>query len=106
MRRGLNQADAAEFRQLRWRDVLPVLPPIARDMDKAVIGAGPDRVCLHTRRSDAKDGAVNFGAILIVRDRTAGIAERVRIVAREIGTNALPALPFVRGLEQVLRGGD
>ncbi len=42
MWRRFNQADAAPFRQILGRNVGPILPFIARDLDQAVVGAHPD----------------------------------------------------------------
>ena len=47
--------------------------------------------------------AVNLRAVLILGDRAAGIAQRLRIGARQVGADLLPALAFVGGLPEMLR---
>ena len=75
-----------------------VLPPSRVIWISPSSEPGPDRVLLFVRGRDGEDGAVNLGPVLIVRDRAAGIAERLRIVARQVGTDLLPAMSFVGGL--------
>ena len=53
----------------------------------------------------AKMHRVHFRAVHVARDRTARRSHRLRIVAREIGADAVPALAAVRRLPQVLRSG-
>ena len=87
VRGSFDEADAPEIRQARRRDLGPMRSlgvGIAADVDQAVVGPGPDGVDVFARRRDGEDGAVNLGAVLVVRDGAAGIAQRFRIAAREV----------------------
>ena len=91
-------------RQIRRRDLRPVLAAVARHVDHAVVRARPDHVAVVRRRREREDRRVGFDAGLIERDRAAGRPERLGIGARQVGADALPALAFVGRLpEQVLR---
>ena len=81
VRRGVDDADADEIRQALGRDVLPILSAVASDVDQAVVRAGPDGVDVLGRGGDGEDGRVDFGAVLVLGDGAAGIAERFRIGA-------------------------
>ncbi len=82
-----------------------VLAAVARDVDQAVVGAGPDGVHVFGRGRDGENGRVDFGAVLILGDGAAGIAQRFRIGAGQIGADHLPGLALIGGLPEMLRRG-
>ena len=53
VRRDLDATDIGEFRHALGRDVLPALAVVARDMDQAVVGRGPDLAAAMRRFDDA-----------------------------------------------------
>ena len=72
--RGLEQRDLGPRHELRRRHVLPALPAVARHVDEAVVGAGPDEPRVERRRGDGVDDAA----------------------LRHGGGRGLPVLPHVR----------
>ena len=105
VRRRFDQADARELRQIGRRHLLPVLAAVARHVHPAVIRAGPDGVAVLARRRDREDHRVGFDAGLILGDRPARGLHRLRIRARQIRADRLPALAAVGRPPQVLRRG-
>ena len=83
--------------------LVQVFPAVARHVHEAIVGTGPDDVAVDGRRREGEDGRVGLDAGLVERDRSARRSERRRIVARQVGADALPALAFVGGLPDVLR---
>ena len=105
MRRRFDQADARELRQIGRRDALPVLAAVTRDVHPAVVRAGPDRVDVLPRRREREHHRVGFDAGLVLGDRAARRLHRLRIRARQVRADALPALAVVGGAPDVLRRG-
>src|SRR5439155_15064034 len=58
MRRGFDEADAGEIRQVLWRDVLPGRAAIARQLYDAVVRTGPNHVRVLRRRGHREDRRV------------------------------------------------
>ena len=74
------------------RDVGPVFAAVARDLDQAIVGAGPDQSFFFWRLGDCKDD----GRILdadVVAGQAAGESLLALVVRSQIGTDQLPALP-------------
>ena len=100
----LDLRDLAPWRQLRRRDVLPRLASIARDLYLPVIRANPDRIRVFKRRTDGVDHA----AMLALRGirpfcKLSELSRHAGVLARQVGTDDVPALPAVRGLKQHVR---
>ena len=100
--RGVDDADACEFRQALGRDVGPILAAVASDVGEAVIGAGPYRVGVKLGGCDGEDRGIDFGAILVFGDGSTRVAESFWIGAREVGADAFPILAVVESAPQVL----
>src|SRR5262249_14933884 len=103
MRRDFDHADACELGQILGRDVRPRLAAITRELDVAIIAAGPDGKRIVRRRRDREDRCVGLDTGLVLCDRTARCAKRLRIVTGQVGTDLRPALALVRGSPEVLR---
>ena len=80
------------------RHVRPRLSGITCHVHEPIVGAGPDDAPVDGRWREREDDRVGLDAGLIERDGTARRAERRRIVPRQVGADALPALSFVGGL--------
>ena len=91
------------LRQPGRRHVPPRRAAIARHVDKPVVGPRPDRVPLEPGGREREDGRVHLGAVLVERDRAAAVAERLRVRAREVGTDLLPRQALVPRAPYVLR---
>ena len=102
-RRRFDQADARELAEIFRRHVLPRRAAVARHLHVPVVGAGPDEIGVFRRRRNREHGRVGLDAGVVLGDRTARRAHRLRIVARQVGADARPALAFVGGLPDVLR---
>ena len=84
--RGLDHADFRPGRQVRRRDVLPMLPAVARQPDQPVVRAAPDQLLAKARRRNRVDDPAPralHGAVLrghgVDRGRHAGgLARQVR----------------------------
>ena len=96
-RRRVQRIDLNPFRHhvFRRRDVRPVLAAVARQLNETVVGTHPNRSRLHRRLHHCKDGVVVLDARVVFRNRPAGRALPGFVVAREIGTDGLPALALV-----------
>src|SRR5690348_4335224 len=44
VRRRVDEADARELRQPRWRDTRPALAAVARDVGKAIVASRPNKI--------------------------------------------------------------
>ncbi len=76
------------------RDVGPRLAVVARHLQQAVVGAGPDQALLLRRLRDAIDDARVLHAD-VVRGEAAGAAHLRAVVERQIRADHLPALTAV-----------
>ena len=79
---------------------VPGLAAVARDVDQAVVGAGPDRVRVLIRRGDRVDDAAARLRCLAGVAVDADARGHVRRLARQIGADHRPAVAAVRRLEQ------
>ena len=77
-----------------------MLAAVACEIDETIIRAGPDRARLHGRFNHREDRVVVFNARVVLSDRPARRDLLRPVVARQIGTDHLPTLPFVVRLEQ------
>ena len=102
-RRGVDLADASEVRHLFRRHVRPRLSAVARDVDEPVVGSGPEDVRVLLARPQREDSAVHLRAVHVVRDRSARLLHRLRIVTRQVRADPLPVLASVGRLPHVLR---
>src|SRR5678815_4030036 len=103
--RGRVDALHATARRLGFRrDVRPRLPVVARDVERAVVRAGPDHAGLERRLLDRVDHAVVLFARDVDRDRLTGWAVLVlRVVRRQVRRELLPRYPLVPRAVHVLR---
>src|SRR5664279_4656516 len=101
--RGCNYRNLAPWFQLGWRDVLPRLTPIARQLNQAIIGAGPDGVDLFERRRHGINRAPVVAVLRIACRKRSEIRGHFIRLAGKIGTDNAPAVAPVRGLEQDIR---
>ena len=102
VRRQLDTADIGELGHALGRDVRPLLAVVARDMDQAVVGRGPDLALLVRRFDDAGAGRVDLGAGALARDVAAGVLLARAVVEAEIGRDLLPVHAFVAGAEHAI----
>src|SRR5713226_4559434 len=83
-RRSINLADPAEVRHRPRRHVRPALSAVTCDVDEPVVRPCPQDVDICLARAEREDRGVDLRAVHVMCDRTARVAERLRIVAREI----------------------
>ena len=105
VRRSINQAHQAPFRNSLWRHIRPVLAAIARNVDQAIIGSRPQQVLLHWRLRDREHRVVILDRSIVLGQRSAGGHLFALIVTRQIGTDHRPALAFIGSLEDALGSG-
>src|SRR5262245_13339549 len=100
--RGFDAADRAPLGQAGdvLGDVVPGLAAVLRDVDQAVVAAGPQYARLLWRFRDGEDGAVDLDAGVVACDRSARPFLLRLIVARQIGADRGPGLAFVLGSEE------
>ena len=100
---GLHQRDLAPGREHGRRHVAPGPAAVVRDVDQAVVGAGPDEVLPQERRRDR----VNHPAVLarfgVERRERPQVRRHIVRRAREIGADRLPAPAAVHRPEQHVR---
>ena len=104
MGRRLDHADQRPFGQVRRRDRLPGSAAIAREVHQPVVAARPEDTRLVGRFGKGKDGAIGLRAAGVQRNRPARRLEFLRVVAREVRADCLPAIAFVGRLEDVVAG--
>src|SRR5690606_3298240 len=102
VRRDLHREDLGELRHVRRRDVGPVRTAIARHLYDAGVGAGPEHVRGMRRRREREHRRVRLDTSLVLGDRSARRLHGARLRACQVGPDALPALPFIRALPDVL----
>ena len=102
VRRELDAADIGQFRHALGRDVAPALAVVARDMDQAVVGRGPDLAAAMRRFDDAGAGRMDLGAGAFAGHRAAGMALPLALVQAEVGRDALPAHALVAAAEHAV----
>ena len=100
--RGLDQAHLAPRLERGWRDVLPVRPFVARELNQPVVGARPDEPLRLRRRRQGVDDAVRLGRRQPVH-HGAPLRRRVSLGAREVGADRRPARAAVGRLQHDLR---
>ena len=93
------------FADVLRRDVVPFAPPSR--VRCTLPSSEPVQITLvgERRLFDDEDGRVVLDRRLILRERTARVAERRRIVVGEIGRDGGPALSAVRRLVHDVRAG-
>ena len=101
--RGVHLRDLAPGRQFGRRHVLPVLATVARHVNQAIVGTGPDQVCVFRRRSNRIDHAAMLAFQRISLDKRPQSRWRTRIFARQVGADNLPTVATVAGCEQDIR---
>ena len=104
--RGLDAADGAERRQIRdvLRHVRPALAAVARHLNEAVVGAGPDHARLLRRLGNAVDDVEVLDTDVVGRE-SAGALLLALVVERQVRTDLLPALAAVGRLMDELAAG-
>src|SRR5262249_17506664 len=90
--------------QPRRRHVFPGLAAVAGDVDQAVVGAGPDGAAVAVRRGYGVDDAAARLVRQLRRAETADAGGRLRLLARQVGADDLPAFAAGAGLEQHVAG--
>ncbi len=91
--------DLAPGSQVGRRDVAPILAGVARDPDKAVIGAGPNQVGIDRGRRERINDAAMFAFGRVLGGEIAQVGRHAGIVPREIGADDLPTVSRVSGFE-------
>src|SRR5580704_19716068 len=98
--RSLDLRDLAPCSQFRRRNVVPILSPIARHPDQAVVGSCPQSIDIVKRWSQGIDHAALFPRLRILGGKRTNARGNSRILAGEIRADGLPGISAVRGLEQ------
>jgi hypothetical protein len=93
--RGVQLGDFAPRSELGRRDVLPVLAAIARDLDQAIVGSGPDQVGVFGRWRDGIDHAAMLAFGGIVGDERAEGRGNSGIFTSQVGADDLPTVAAV-----------
>src|SRR5713101_879863 len=76
-------------------DVGPSLAAVRRDVDQAVVAAGPEHALADRRLGECEDRAVILGGGVVASDGTAGPFLLALVVAGQVGADGLPALALV-----------
>ena len=103
VRRILDGLDARADQILR-RHVLPGLAVVARDADRAVVGADPDHAALEARLDHRVDRRVDLFAGDVARDRIARDDLILRFLRRQVGADDVPRDALVHRAMQHVRG--
>ena len=105
--RSIDRIDLNPLRhQALWRcHVVPVLAAIARHVNQTIVGAGPNHTLLQRRFHHRKDRAVVLDAGVVFGDWAARWSLLRLVVARQIGTDNLPALSFIDRFEKHVASG-
>ncbi len=82
------------------RHVLPVLAAVVRDVNQAIVGAGPDQVGVFRGRSNRIDHAAMFAIRGIGLDKRPESRGNAGIFAREVGTDDLPTIAAIAGFKK------
>src|SRR5580692_5842365 len=94
--RGLNIAYCAPVQQVRniLRDIGPTFSSIPRDLNKAIVGARPNRACFLRRLRDSENRPRVFHTD-VVRSQPAGNSLPAFVVSRQVRTDNLPTVATV-----------
>src|SRR5205085_3301938 len=85
-------------------DVRPRFAAVARDLEVAVVRAGPDEVRVFRRLADRVDGRVHLRRRVVHGDAARLLLLLLfGVVRRQVGRDALPGLPVVARAEEELR---
>ena len=102
VRRDLDAPDIGELRHARWRDILPAVAVVARDMNEPIIGRGPDLARPVRRGSERCACRVHLCPAVFIRDIATGRPLSGNIVETEIRRNFLPAHALVAAAEHMV----
>ena len=105
VRRRINDADHAPFRQRLGGDVRPCGTAVARDPDEAVVGAGPEQALLHRRLGKRENRVVVLDRRDVERDRSSRGMLLALVVARQVLADGGPAHAAVGALVHLIAGG-
>ena len=96
--RGLDVVHRTPLGKVRkiFRDVAPVFPAVARHLHQPVIGTHPDQARLFGRLRQRENHAGIFHAD-VVGSQPSGNLLTALVVARQVGTDDLPAIAAIGG---------
>ncbi len=98
--RNLDDRDLAPGLELRWRDVLPGLSGVLRDVNQTVVRARPNCIRVLERRRDRVNHAPVLALLRIVGRKSPEVWRRIVGSPRKIGTDHLPAISGIDGFEK------
>ena len=101
----LERDDGGPLAERGWRDLLPALAIVTRDVHAAVVRAGPEHAGLEQRLGEREDGAVDLGARGVLVDRPARGAKLLGVVAGQVGADRPPGVAVVARAEDALAAG-
>ena len=104
-RRAIELAHTAQVGHGRRGHVGPGLAAVAGHLHDAVVRAGPDQIAVLLARGQREHRAVDLRAVHVVRDRTARIPHRLRVVPRQVAADRVPRVAAVGRLPHALRRG-
>ena len=89
-RRRCDGCISADTRPIRWRNVLPVLATVTRQLHEPIVGTDPDLSLLQGRALDVYDRIELFGARNVVFDGPTGGSLPLLVVTRKVGAYDRP----------------
>src|SRR4029077_17462911 len=98
--RSLDNGNLAPGLELGWRDVLPGLSGVLRNVNQPVVGAGPNCIRVLEGRRHGVNHATVFALLRIVSCEDAEVWRSVVGSAGEIGAHRFPGISAVCGFEQ------
>src|SRR5215470_17703922 len=99
-RRRFQHAYSAPLRHGLRRHILPMLSAVARDVDQAIVGSGPDQILLYRRFDDRENRVVHFDSSVVLGDWPARSLLFLLVVPRQVRTDSRPAHSTVGRLEE------
>src|SRR4029077_2521848 len=102
--RGIELRDFAPGCELGRSNVLPIFPAVASDPDQAIVRSGPESVDGPKRGRERIDDAARLVRLGIFLGKFSQAGRDAGVRAREVGTDDLPILPAVDGLEEEVGG--
>ena len=102
--RGLHRVHAAAARQAARGDLVPVPAAVAGDIDRTVVGAGPDNPGLQGGLAQGVDRRVDLFTGDVAGNGRAGDHLFVSLKGGQIGGDGLPGDALIAGAMHILRG--
>ena len=103
--RGLDVGHHRPRLEVRRSDLPPLAAVVAADVNEPVVAARPQHPGLQGRLGEGVDGAVGLGAAGVLGQRPSRRQQGLRLAARQVRADRLPARALVPGAEEdVARG--